>query len=103
MTRGGRSPYVSGPLVSRRAAVLGVLASIYWLRTKGNLCPGLTFSTELIARDEALHAEFAIEMYNLLENPLPTELVHEVLSEAVALEEAFVKEAPETFRGHQRG
>jgi len=75
-------------------------ASIYWLRTKGNLCPGLTFSNELIARDEALHAEFAIEMYNLLENPLPTDLVHEVLSEAVALEEAFVKEAlPKRLEG----
>ena len=75
-------------------------ASIYWLRTKGNLCPGLTFSNELIARDEALHAEFGIEMYNLLENPLPTEMVHEVLTKAVALEEAFVREAlPKRLEG----
>ena len=75
-------------------------ASIYWLRTKGNLCPGLTFSNEMIARDEALHAEFAIQMYNLLRQPLAVEVVHEVLKEAVALEEAFVREAlPKRLEG----
>ncbi len=75
-------------------------ASIYWLRTKGNLCPGLTFSNELIARDEGLHAEFAIEMYNLLDTPLPVNVVHQVLKEAVALEEAFVREAlPKRLEG----
>ena len=75
-------------------------ASIYWLRTKGNKCPGLTFSNELIARDEALHAEFAVEMYNLLTHPLPKETVHGVLREAVELEEAFVREAlPKRLEG----
>ena len=61
---------------------------------------GFLFRIGKGGKDEALHAEFAIEMYNLLENPLPTEMVHEVLTEAVALEEAFVREAlPKRLEG----
>ena len=66
--------------------------SIYWLRTK-NKCPGLTYSNELIARDEGLHATFGVAMYNMLENPLTQEEVHEILSEAMVHEELFVETA----------
>jgi ribonucleotide reductase beta subunit family protein with ferritin-like domain len=47
----------------------GAFCSIYWLKKRG-LMPGLTFSNELIARDEALHTEFAVYLYNKLENLL---------------------------------
>ena len=66
--------------------------SIYWLRTK-NLCHGLTYSNELIARDEGLHASFGVEMFNMLKdkpNPLK---IHTVMDEAIQLEMAFIDEA----------
>lgn len=66
--------------------------SIYWLRTK-NLCHGLTYSNELIARDEGLHASFGVEMFNMLEdkpNPLK---IHHIMNEAIELEMAFIDEA----------
>ena len=70
--------------------------SIYWLRTK-NLCHGLTFSNELIARDEALHASFGVEMLNMCEKP---ENAHEILKEAIECEMAFVDEAlPKKLKG----
>ena len=76
--------------------------SIYWLRTKGK-CAGLTYSNELIARDEGLHATFGVAMYNMLENPLPEEDIHKVLKEAVELEEVFVDSAlPENLVGMNR-
>jgi ribonucleoside-diphosphate reductase beta chain len=76
-------------------------ASLYWLRTKDK-CKGLTFSNELIQRDEGLHAKFAIEMLNMLppEENLTEESAHQILKEAVALEEAFVRAAlPQTLTG----
>lgn len=73
-------------------------ASLYWLRTKDK-CKGLTFSNELIQRDEGLHAKFGVEMLNMLP-PMPEERVHTILKEAVAIEEAFVKAAlPQTLTG----
>lgn len=70
--------------------------SIYWLRTK-NLCHGLTFSNELIARDEALHASFGVEMLNMIEKP---ENVYEILQEAIECEMDFVDEAlPKRLKG----
>jgi ribonucleoside-diphosphate reductase subunit M2 len=79
------------------AAVEGVLFSgsfcaIYWLKKRG-LMPGLTFSNELISRDEGLHAEFACLIYRSLKNPLPEEVVHAIISGAVAVERRFICEA----------
>ena len=64
-------------------------ASLYWLRTK-DLCKGLTFSNELIQRDESIHAKFAIEMLNMLP-PMRTERIKAILTEAVEIETEFVK------------
>ena len=73
-------------------------ASLYWLRTKDK-CKGLTFSNELIQRDEGLHAKFGVEMLNMLP-PLPECKIHAILKEAVAIEEDFVNAAlPTTLTG----
>merc|ERR1719293_118023 len=79
------------------AAVEGVLFSgsfcaIYWLKKRG-LMPGLTFSNELISRDEGLHAEFACLLYGMLENKLPEDVVHDLIRGAVAVERKFICEA----------
>lgn len=66
--------------------------SIYWLRTK-NLCHGLTYSNELIARDEALHATFGVEMFNMLRERPSDDKIKQVLDEAITLEMNFVDEA----------
>ncbi len=55
--------------------------------------PGLTFSNELISRDEALHTEFAILLYKKLVNPLPASLVRDIIQEAVKIEQEFICEA----------
>merc|ERR1712241_20109 len=79
------------------AAVEGILFSgsfcaIYWLKKRG-LMPGLTFSNELISRDEGLHAEFACLVYSMLENKLPDDVVHEIIKGAVEVERQFICEA----------
>merc|ERR1712061_627214 len=79
------------------AAVEGVLFSgsfcaIYWLKKRG-LMPGLTFSNELISRDEGLHAEFACLLYSMLEHKLPEDVVHDLIRNAVAVEPKFICEA----------
>eukprot|EP00933_Yihiella_yeosuensis_P063494 TRINITY_DN66657_c0_g1_i1.p1 TRINITY_DN66657_c0_g1~~TRINITY_DN66657_c0_g1_i1.p1 ORF type:complete len:371 (+),score=110.93 TRINITY_DN66657_c0_g1_i1:69-1115(+) len=79
------------------AAVEGVLFSgsfcaIYWLKKRG-LMPGLTFSNELISRDEGLHAEFACLLYSMLQNKLPEDVVHSMIREAVDVERKFIIEA----------
>mmetsp|Transcript_76436 Transcript_76436/g.120723 ORF Transcript_76436/g.120723 Transcript_76436/m.120723 type:complete len:500 (-) Transcript_76436:272-1771(-) len=79
------------------AAVEGILFSgsfcaIYWLKKRG-LMPGLTFSNELISRDEGLHAEFACLLYGMLQNKLPDEVVHDMIRGAVAVERQFICEA----------
>ena len=55
--------------------------------------PGLTFSNELISRDEALHTEFAILLYRQLLHPLSEEMVRNILKEAVKIEQEFICEA----------
>lgn len=70
----------------------GAFCSIYWLKKRGKM-PGLTFSNELIARDEALHTEFAILLYRQLVNPLIEPVVHAMLKEAVQIEQEFICEA----------
>lgn len=67
----------------------GAFASIYYIKEKG-LLHSLTFSNELISRDESLHTEFAILLYGLLENKLDESAVHDLVCEAVELEIAFV-------------
>jgi ribonucleoside-diphosphate reductase subunit M2 len=79
------------------AAVEGVLFSgsfcaIYWLKKRG-LMPGLTFSNELISRDEGLHAEFACLLYKSLQHQLPEDVVHDIIKGAVAVERKFICEA----------
>merc|ERR1711972_220006 len=79
------------------AAVEGVLFSgsfcaIYWLKKRG-LMPGLTFSNELISRDEGLHAEFACLMYRSLQHQLPEDIVNGIIRGAVAVERKFICEA----------
>merc|ERR1719160_173005 len=79
------------------AAVEGILFSgsfcaIYWLKKRG-LMPGLTFSNELISRDEGLHAEFACLLYSMLQNKLPDAVVHDMIRGAVAVERKFICEA----------
>ena len=70
----------------------GSFCSIFWLKKRG-LLPGLTFSNELISRDEALHTEFAILLYSKLNNKLSKELVYSIVHEAVELEKEFINNA----------
>ncbi len=70
----------------------GSFCSIFWLKKRG-LMPGLSFSNELISRDEGLHCDFACLLYNQLENKLPIERVTEVITNAVAIEKEFVSDA----------
>jgi ribonucleotide reductase beta subunit family protein with ferritin-like domain len=67
-------------------------ASIYWIKKRG-LMPGLTFSNELISRDEALHTEFAVLLYSKLLNKIPKKKVYEIIREAVEIEKEFILEA----------
>lgn len=67
-------------------------ASIYWIKKRG-LMPGLTFSNELISRDEALHTEFAILLYNKLNKKVNKKRVYEIIQEAVEIEKEFITEA----------
>ena len=67
-------------------------ACIYWIKKRGIL-PGLTFSNELISRDEALHTEFAVLLYSKLENKLSQDEIHTLLSGAVEIEKEFITES----------
>jgi ribonucleoside-diphosphate reductase subunit M2 len=70
----------------------GSFCSIYWLKKRG-LMPGLTFSNELISRDEALHCEFAILLYSKLQKKVDKVRVYEIIKEAVEIETEFICEA----------
>lgn len=70
----------------------GAFCSIFWLKKRG-LMPGLTFSNELISRDEALHTEFAILLYSKLQRKVPKARVYEIIKEAVDIETQFICEA----------
>ncbi len=70
----------------------GAFCSIFWLKKRG-LLPGLTFSNELISRDEALHTEFAILLYKKLLRKVPKNKVHDIIKEAVDIEKEFITEA----------
>ena len=70
----------------------GSFCAIYWLKKRG-LLPGLTFSNELISRDEALHTEFAVLLYNKLEKKISKKKIQEIIKEAVEIEKEFINEA----------
>jgi len=70
----------------------GAFCSIFWLKKRG-LMPGLTFSNELISRDEALHCEFAVLLYSKLVRKMEKSRIHEIIREAVEIETEFICEA----------
>lgn len=71
----------------------GSFCSIFWLKKRG-LMPGLTFSNELISRDEGLHCDFACLLYNNhIERKLAKETVSEIIQDAVEIEKEFVTDA----------
>jgi len=70
----------------------GAFCSIYWLKKRG-LMPGLTFSNELISRDEALHCEFAVLLYSKLNKKIDKSRIHEIIKEAVEIEIEFICQA----------
>jgi ribonucleoside-diphosphate reductase beta chain len=71
----------------------GSFCSIFWLKKRG-LMPGLTFSNELISRDEGLHCDFACMLYNNhLVNKLLKEQVQKIIADAVEIEKEFVTES----------
>ena len=70
----------------------GSFCSIFWLKKRG-LMPGLTFSNELISRDEGKHCEFACLLYSMLQEKLSEERVKEIILSAVEIEKEFITEA----------
>lgn len=79
------------------AAVEGIFfsssfASIFWLKKRG-LMPGLTFSNELISRDEGMHTDFACLLFSHLRNKPDRELVRSIITEAVTIEKEFVTDS----------
>lgn len=70
----------------------GSFCSIYWLKKRG-LMPGLSFSNELISRDEGLHCEFACLLYKHIKNKMSVEQVHEIITDAVKIEKEFITDA----------
>jgi ribonucleoside-diphosphate reductase beta chain len=70
----------------------GSFCSIFWLKKRG-LMPGLTFSNELISRDEGMHCDFACLLYSMLENKLEQSEVAAIITEAVEYEKEFVTDA----------
>ncbi|XP_055331603.1 ribonucleoside-diphosphate reductase subunit M2 B-like isoform X1 [Paramacrobiotus metropolitanus] len=70
----------------------GSFASIFWLKKRG-LMPGLTFSNELISRDEGLHCDFACLMFSHLIHKPPQERIKDIVCDAVTIEQEFLTEA----------
>ena len=70
----------------------GSFCSIYWLKKRG-LMPGLTFSNELIARDEGMHTDFAVLLFNKLVNKPDDTVIYDLIKDAVRIEKEFICEA----------
>tara|TARA_B100001093_G_C26755353_1_gene983126 strand:- start:33 stop:956 length:924 start_codon:yes stop_codon:yes gene_type:complete len=70
----------------------GAFCSIYWLKKRG-LMPGLTFSNELISRDEGMHTDFAVLLFSKLEKKPKRAKILEILKDAVTIEKEFICEA----------
>jgi len=71
----------------------GAFCSIFWLKKRG-LMPGLSFSNELISRDEGVHCDFAVHLHNNhLVNKVPKERIREILVDALNIEREFITES----------
>ena len=70
----------------------GSFCAIFWLK-KRSIMPGLTFSNELISRDEGMHTDFAILLYSYLKNKPHEKTVHQIIKEAVVIEKEFILES----------
>lgn len=70
----------------------GSFASIFWLKSKG-LMPGLTFSNELISRDEGMHTDFACLLMQHLKHKPDPQLIENIIAEAVTIEKEFLTDA----------
>ena len=70
----------------------GSFCALFWLKKRG-LMPGLTFSNELISRDEGLHTDFAVLLYSKIKNRISEKSVHEIFTEAVKIEKNFIIES----------
>lgn len=70
----------------------GSFCSIFWLKKRG-LMPGLTFSNELISRDEGLHCDFACLLYSMIANKPSEETIREIITNAVEIEKEFITQA----------
>ncbi|KAK2594232.1 Ribonucleotide-diphosphate reductase (RNR), small subunit [Conoideocrella luteorostrata] len=70
----------------------GAFASIFWLKKRG-LMPGLTFSNELISRDEGLHTDFACLLHSHLKHRASKEIIEQIITDAVTIEQEFLTEA----------
>ena len=70
----------------------GSFCSIFWLKKRG-LMPGLTFSNELISRDEGMHTDLAVMLFNKLNKKLNKQKIKEIVKEAVAIEKEFICDA----------
>ena len=70
----------------------GSFCAIYWLKKRG-LMPGLTFSNELISRDEGLHCDFACLLYSMMQNKLDPKEIEAIITEAVSFEKEFITDA----------
>lgn len=70
----------------------GSFCAIFWLKKRG-LMPGLTFSNELISRDEGMHTDFACLIYKHLNNKISNETIYEIVCNAVTIEMQFVQES----------
>lgn len=70
----------------------GAFASIFWLKKRG-LMPGLTFSNELISRDEGLHTDFACLLFSHLKNRPGKDVIQKIITDAVTIEQEFLTEA----------
>ena len=67
----------------------GSFCAIFWLKKRG-LMPGLCFSNELISRDEGLHLQFALELFQMLKNKPSEDTVHDIVKESVEIEKSFI-------------
>lgn len=70
----------------------GSFCAIYWLKKRG-LMPGLTFSNELISKDEGTHCYFACLLYSYIKNKIKPEIIYEIIKEAVTIEKEFITES----------
>jgi len=71
----------------------GAFCSIFWLKKRG-LLPGLTFSNELISRDEGMHCDFAVHLHNNhIANKVPKQRIKEIIVDALNIEREFITES----------